>query len=83
MLEAHTDYVSDLCLHEPEACLLSVSGDGTLAVLDVRRMKVRRACLRRSAAQRARPAALQPPLAGWPASVPEVLASIPTSMRCR
>eukprot|EP00887_Chlorella_sp_A99_P003259 scaffold9.g3259.t1 len=40
-LEAHDDYVADLCLHAPEDALLSVSGDGTLAVLDLRKRKIR------------------------------------------
>ena len=40
-LEAHDDFVSDLALHERESCLLSVSGDGTLAVTDLRTNKVR------------------------------------------
>ncbi|GAB4816296.1 hypothetical protein N2152v2_003342 [Parachlorella kessleri] len=40
-LDAHEDFVSDLALHERESCLLSVSGDGTLAVTDLRTNKVR------------------------------------------
>ena len=39
--EPHSDFVSDLALHEREDCLLSVSGDGTLAVIDLRTRKVR------------------------------------------
>ena len=40
-LDAHDDFVSDMALHERESCLLSVSGDGTLAVTDLRTNKVR------------------------------------------
>jgi hypothetical protein len=38
--EAHDDFVSDMSLHDRESCLLSVSGDGTLAVIDLRANKV-------------------------------------------
>ena len=37
---AHTDYITDLSLHPGEACLLAVSGDGTLSVNDLRKNKV-------------------------------------------
>lgn len=37
-LAPHADYVSDMCLHD--RMLLSVSGDGTLAVTDLRNNKV-------------------------------------------
>ncbi len=40
-IEAHSDYVADLAHHPAEHALLSVSGDGTLAVVDLRRNKVR------------------------------------------
>ena len=39
--EAHTDFVSDMVLHEREQCLIAVSGDGTLTVNDLRTGKVR------------------------------------------
>ncbi len=38
--EAHTDFVSDMVLHEREQCLVAVSGDGTLTVNDLRTNKV-------------------------------------------
>jgi len=38
--EAHTDFVSDMVLHEREQCLVAVSGDGTLTVNDLRANKV-------------------------------------------
>ena len=34
------DYVADLCVYEEKHCLLSVAGDGTLAVIDLREHKV-------------------------------------------
>ena len=34
------DYVADLCVYEEKHCLLSVAGDGTLAVIDLRKHKV-------------------------------------------
>ncbi len=40
-IEAHSDYIADLAHHPAEHALLSVSGDGTLAVVDLRRNKVR------------------------------------------
>jgi len=40
-LSPHTDYVSDMCLYAAEHALLSVSGDGTLAVTDLRTMKIK------------------------------------------
>lgn len=40
-LEPHSDYVSDFFYHEREQALLSVSGDGTLALTDLRTKKVR------------------------------------------
>ena len=40
VLEAHDSYVSDMLYHSAENTLLSVSGDGTLAVTDVRKGKV-------------------------------------------
>lgn len=39
--EAHSSYVSDMYLHSPENALLSVSGDGTLTITDIRRMKIK------------------------------------------
>ena len=39
-LQAHTDFVADLALHQQEHCLLSVSGAGTLSVVDLRTRKV-------------------------------------------
>ncbi|DBA90662.1 hypothetical protein WJX77_010677 [Trebouxia sp. C0004] len=39
--EAHTDFVSDMVLHEREQCLVAVSGDGTLTVNDLRTNKIR------------------------------------------
>ena len=38
--EAHTDFVSDMVMHELEHCLVAVSGDGTLSVNDLRTGKV-------------------------------------------
>ena len=38
--QAHTDFVADLTMEERRQCLLSVSGDGTLCVLDLRTNKV-------------------------------------------
>ena len=38
--EAHTDFVSDMVLHDREQCLVAVSGDGTLTVSDLRTNKV-------------------------------------------
>ena len=38
---AHTDFVSDLALHEPRQTLLAVSGDGTLTATDLRTNKAR------------------------------------------
>lgn len=38
--DAHDDFVTDMSLHEREGCLLSVSGDGTLSVIDLRTNKV-------------------------------------------
>lgn len=38
--EAHTDFVSDMVLHDREQCLVAVSGDGTLTVNDLRTNKV-------------------------------------------
>eukprot|EP00891_Asterochloris_glomerata_P008612 jgi/Astpho2/8612/e_gw1.00126.35.1_t len=40
-LQAHTDFVADLALHQQEHCLLSVSGAGTLSVVDLRTRKIR------------------------------------------
>lgn len=31
----HTDYISDFTVHERDSCLLSVSGDATLSVIDL------------------------------------------------
>lgn len=39
--DAHTDFVSDMVLHDREQCLVAVSGDGTLTVNDLRTGKVR------------------------------------------
>lgn len=42
------DYVADLSVFSEKHCLLSVSGDGTLAVVDLRKNKARgpgRGCL--------------------------------------
>lgn len=36
----HTDYVSDLTLHDGSGTLLATSGDGTLSVNDLRTLKV-------------------------------------------
>ena len=36
----HTDFVADMALHDAEQCLVSASGDGTLAVVDLRKQKV-------------------------------------------
>lgn len=41
VLEPHSDYVSDFYHHPAENALLSVSGDGTLNLLDLRTNKVR------------------------------------------
>ena len=41
MFEVHTDFVSDMVMHEREQCLVAVSGDGTLTVNDLRTTKVR------------------------------------------
>ena len=38
--QAHTDFVSDMVLHEREQCLIAVSGDGMLTVNDLRTGKV-------------------------------------------
>lgn len=38
--EAHTDFVSDMVLHDREQGLVAVSGDGTLTVNDLRTGKV-------------------------------------------
>lgn len=40
-LSPHTDYVSDMCMYDAEHALLSVSGDGTLVVTDIRTMKIK------------------------------------------
>lgn len=40
-LEPHADYISDLALHAAENALVSVAGDGTLAVTDLRTRKVK------------------------------------------
>jgi WD repeat-containing protein 55 len=40
-LRPHQDYISDIRCHAPERALLSVSGDGTLSLIDLRAMKVR------------------------------------------
>ncbi|KAK9842365.1 hypothetical protein WJX84_000209 [Apatococcus fuscideae] len=37
----HSEFVSDMAKHPREQCLVSVSGDGTLAVLDLRKNKLR------------------------------------------
>lgn len=37
-----TDYVADLCVYPEGHALLSVSGDGTLAVIDLRKNRVGR-----------------------------------------
>lgn len=42
-LDPHSDYVSDFYYHANEQALLSVSGDGTLALTDLRTKKVREA----------------------------------------
>jgi WD40 repeat protein len=39
--EAHFSYVSDMYVHSPENTLISVSGDGTLTITDIRRMKIK------------------------------------------
>lgn len=39
----HTDYVADLCVYAEKHFLLSAAGDGTLAVIDLRKNKVGRA----------------------------------------
>ncbi|KAL3146127.1 hypothetical protein ABBQ38_015474 [Trebouxia sp. C0009 RCD-2024] len=39
--DAHTDFVSDMVLHDREQCLVAVSGDGTLTVNDLRTGKIR------------------------------------------
>ncbi|KAL4447647.1 hypothetical protein ABPG75_004866 [Micractinium tetrahymenae] len=39
-LEAHSDYVADLSVFSEKHCLLSVAGDGTLAVIDLRKNKI-------------------------------------------
>ena len=41
MLQPHSDYVSDFYYHSPENALLSVSGDGTLCLTDLRTRKVK------------------------------------------
>ena len=38
--QAHTDFVTDLAVETGKQCLLSVSGDGCLSVLDLRANKV-------------------------------------------
>lgn len=38
--DAHQEFVSDLALHDQDHCLLSVSGDGTLSVIDLKLNKV-------------------------------------------
>ena len=37
---AHTDYITDFAVHDAERSLLAVSGDGTLSVNDLRKLKV-------------------------------------------
>ncbi|KAK9825524.1 hypothetical protein WJX74_004054 [Apatococcus lobatus] len=37
----HSEFVSDMAMHPREQCLMSVSGDGTLAVYDLRKNKLR------------------------------------------
>lgn len=39
--DAHQEFVSDLALHDQDHCLLSVSGDGTLSVIDLKLNKTR------------------------------------------
>ncbi len=41
VLEPHSDYVSDFYHHAPENALLSVSGDGTLNLIDLRTNKIK------------------------------------------
>lgn len=41
VLEPHSDYVSDFYYHAPENALLSVSGDGTLNLIDLRTNKMK------------------------------------------
>ena len=38
--DVHSEFVSDMATHDREQCIVSVSGDGTLAVLDLRKNKV-------------------------------------------
>lgn len=38
--QGHTDFISDLTLHEAEQCLVAVSGDGTLSLNDLKTQKV-------------------------------------------
>jgi WD40 repeat protein len=40
-LHPHGDYVADMALQREDGCLVSVSGDGTLAVVDLRQRKVK------------------------------------------
>ena len=39
--QAHSDFISDLTLHEAEQCLVAVSGDGSLSLNDLKAHKVR------------------------------------------
>ncbi len=41
VLEPHSDYVSDFYHHTSENALLSVSGDGTLSLIDIRTRKIK------------------------------------------
>lgn len=43
--QAHTDFVTDLAVEPGKLCLLSVSGDGCLSVLDLRANKVKQGFL--------------------------------------
>ena len=37
---AHSDFVSDLKVHDAEYCLVSTSGDGSLSLIDLKTQKV-------------------------------------------
>ncbi|CAK0786967.1 hypothetical protein CVIRNUC_010181 [Coccomyxa viridis] len=37
----HTDFIADFAYQEKDACLVAVSGDGTISITDLRKMKLR------------------------------------------